>query len=346
MFDEQSMRSVESMSKDKKYYCPKCGKKKLIQKRASVAGGFWNVWICEAGKPPDNPRWEKNYGPICGLRIQVVGRNAKISDYDDPLGKLAQVAVPSVQQWMLESQPTIAKRGIEVLYEGPLLDVVRRSEEGKLGVGLYWRAQTWDPSSVNPFTYMCLSTESANHVFFENIAVRTIFEQGNGFDVWRKDSESHIFTGNLGKKLKKGIVGFAQRLEKALPELITKCDAEFNRWQREKQELVSTLNNIKGITSDGVTVRHYNGHTKTAKVVFRRVTPEEALEVSEIITPVELTLPMLSTSPFDVTPQQAIDICKITGEQATFEIAPYYSGTFPRLTSEQAQRIARLLVRA
>lgn len=306
------------------YYCPKCGRKTLCEGRRYQQGGEsitkHRFYACAYNRERNGSRSRRPAGPPCGAIIEVTDRNAEISDYGDVLAKMAKIGVSPIQQWLLENDREVSKRGMEVLYEGVILDVVRR-HHNKTGVGvaLYWKGQTYEreESTLDPIDsfHSALRSEAANYVSFGTTSAKELFRD-NGVEIWNKDNASLPFSGGLGKKLKEKIVQFAARLERTLPRLFEECQAERRRWEIERGAFKDA---IAAITDeDTFEVRHYSGETHTIFPVMRHVRPAEALKIAQFLG-TEIKLSVLHQGR-NVTPEMAIKIEQLTEQEFTFNI--------------------------
>lgn len=344
------------MDKTNTYYCPKCGHKKLVSDHDYSGHGYYRVWVCLHNVPPGRRRYssepKKPLGPPCGLKIKVDGRDAGIDDYDDILAKLATINVPQVQQWMLQHQRNIHKKGLEVLYEGPLVDLVRCNDGDGVGVGLWWRGATWDTGAglTNPIegSNNALRSEAAQYVMFRGLSCSTLFAR-NGADIWEPGGDdAAVFKGKtLGKKLKERLVRFTVALERELPELIRRCKEERQRWLDEQARYEEALN-LYG-RYGGVTLSHYCGETKLGRVNVRQVRPAEAKAI-EALLGIEIELNSLSVHPVVVSVDKAIEIEKIVGTNLAFDVSRYFGATYSsgqrterRLTQAQAVELIKIL---
>jgi len=343
------------MSKDT-YYCPKCGKKKL-KAESSYRSDYNRIWKCWHNVPPTRRRYgstPKKLGPPCGLIIKVEDRDAEIDDYDDVLGKLAMIDVPQIQQYLLKEDRDVHKRGIEVIYEGTMVDLVRRRDSGGVGVALYWKAATYEqevPDVINPFSsaYGALRSEAANHVMFRGRGVGHLFHN-NGYEIWDKDNESLPFTGkDVGKRMRADMVSWADALEKGFDLLATRCKNEAWRWDEEQRRFEQTLRNTLPSTDQHlVRLQHYSGASQTAKLAVAAVTARQALEISKLLDrPVELQV--LSQGP-PVSPEKAIEIQSLVSQTMTFDLnrdhfQASYGKTLHRFTIDEAVALARIMGR-
>jgi len=338
----------------KTYYCPKCGRKKLCSGRRWQEIGQhdrYDFYGCTYNRPGKTYRAKMPSGPPCGLIIEIADRDATLDDYNDVLGRLAQINVPEIQQWLLKNKTNINKRGMEVLYEGTLVDVIRRRDSAGVGVALYWRAETWDddPDTLNPFSTIngALRSNAAHYVMFRGTPVGPQF-QTNGTDVWASGNDAQVFTGALGKKLKAKIVEWAAALEKELPSLIEQCRAEDARWKAEEAHLKSAIGEI--VSSGHFHISDYRGNTKTGGIWLRSVSPEEALSISRALN-CEFKLNALVVAPHSVSIEKAIELGKVMAPtKLSFDInflfKPYYSRRdVPqrRLNLDEAVAVVKIL---
>ena len=343
------------MDKSKTYYCPKCGKKKLVADSEYSDGRHNRIWRCLFNVPVRR-RYGSNAKPPgtpCGVVIKADGRDAEIDDYDDVLAKLATINVPQVQQWMLQHQRNIHKKGLEVLYEGPLVDLVRCNDGDRVGAGLYWRGATWDGDSglLNPIEgkHNALRCESAHYVKFRNFACSTLFAH-NGAAIWEPNEDKDaVFSGKtVGKRLKDKLARFVVSLEKEVPGLIEQCKSEQQRWSDERsryeERLAAVLGNVGGLW-----VNHYSGESKRALINIRQVRPAEAKAIGELLG-FEVKLNVLSVSPHAVSPETASEIERVVGQPLTVDIARYFgrhygndSSPERRLSMDEALGVARIL---
>jgi hypothetical protein len=334
------------MRKDK-FYCPKCGKKQLIEDHEWTRGGYFRTWKCLHNQPTRRRYYSKATAPKgdpCGLVIKVEGRNAEIDDYGGVLGKLAQVNVPQIQQWLLKYDQDVHKRGLEILYQGPLVDVVRRRDKSGVGVGLYWRGRTWDedPDILNPLNAPSLRARAASYVTHRGHAIGGLFNR-NGTNVWHKDDDSRIFGArSYGKKLKADIVAWATSLEQALPGIIATCKSEDERWTIEQTQFSSTVRQLVMHSGQGgFRLADYSGHTKTALMQMPPISPQAALKIGQALG-VSFRLALLSVNPHYVTPEEAIKIEAVLDRKIVVSI----SGDLRRrrFTLDEATEVAKILV--
>jgi len=332
-----------------KFYCPKCGKKQLIESNKWTDGCYWRVWKClhnQQGRYSYRSS-TKEKGPPCDLIIEAEGRHATIDDYGGILGKLSKINIPQIQQWLLENDQDVHKRGMDVLYQGPLVDVVRRRNRHGVGVALYWRARTWDEDSdaLDPFDNGeadALRSRAANFVEHGGLPIGGLFAR-NGMDVWRKDYHDTIFKDRpYGKGLKKDIVAWAASLEAALPGLIATCESEDQRWTQEGTQFSSSIRQLVMRTGQGGFQMHdYCGNTKTALMHTGYVSARAALEIGQALG-ISFRLAILSVSPHYATPEEAIKIEEVLGRKMTISVSSDLR--YRRFTFDEAVEVAKILV--
>lgn len=353
---------------EQKFYCPKCGKKKLVSAYGYVGDGYHRYWRCEHNMEPKSWRgrrdWDKEKNPPCGLEIKVPGRNAEIDDYGTVIDKMANIAVPQIQQWLLKHDSDVRKKGIEVLYEGEFLDLVRRTDAGHggLGVAIYWRAATWDrdPDIHNPTAIEndALRAESSQHITFRGFNVAYLFD-GHSV-IWQKGEDQHdaVFKGKtLGKKLKAKLVSFAQAVEANYEKLLAKAKSESARWVEEKKAFKHAIEQVALADGRGrfpVRVDHYCGETQTAKVRLDMVTAEQAIQVKKILG-VDIQLEMsFGNLHKRVSPETAVRLSALLKEDPKvkdirFNIEEFVYGGWRsdtrRVTLDEALALSKVFVK-
>jgi hypothetical protein len=343
--------------KPKRFYCPKCGKKKLEKTHRWIGGEYRQIWECKHGAPVRRRRYgyKEPKEPIkpCGCEITHEDRDAKIEDYHDVLGKMARINVPSIQTYLLENDQTIHRKGFEVLYVGDLVSLVRRRDGDGVGVALYWHANTWDadnddPEMVNPVKrgtslYNLFHHESALYTRFECVRISQLLRQ-DGQDIWVKGEDGNPFNGTLGKRRKAKMVEFVTLLEKSLPDIIKECTSERARWQDEQAIFEKELEVSDIEVSQSVHLSHYNGETKQATIRLRSVSAQETVEINKALG-MEIRLSFgLGNSRGPIKPEVAIEVCKVFPKQKIeFDINSHFAGVYNRDDRKVTLAQARLL---
>lgn len=333
------------------YYCPKCGKKKLIAQRSWSSGGYFRWWKCMFNQPGRTWRSKKPDGPPCELEIRVEGRDAEIDDWDSVLGKLAQINVPQVQQWLLKHDRDVHKRGLEVLYEGTIVDLVRRRDARGVGVALYWRADTWDTDEdvINPMSsdYDALRTESAQYIDFKGFNVQYLFAE-NGQTIWspNEEPETAVFKGkSVGKRLGKKLVEFTKALEVSIAGLLKKATSEQARWNSEQVAFKAALEGI--CDRRLVSLSHYNGNDGTGQIAVGMATPQQVVEINrQLGKSIKLSVE-IGTFSKRLEPEKVVELTAILGKTPTYNISTIFAGSWrspaERLTLDQAKTLARIM---
>lgn len=338
----------------KYFYCPKCGNKKLIKESEWHSGGYWRTWVCKHNAKSTRYRYgapKKEKGPPCGVVIKASGRDAEIEDFHGVLGKMARINVPPIQTYLLEHDRDVHKRGLEVLYQGPLVDVVRRrhNDDG-VGVALYWRKRTWDSEDddlIDPCgtAYEALRSRAAHYIEFKGLALNYIFA-GNGSVIWEKESTDPFPKGGLGKRTKAAIVEWVKGLEGAIPALLKQAKEEVCRWVKEKEFFQQELSRLTGGKTSTVRLHDYDGGKLTAQIVTRAVTPKELFDICKLLD-YELTVPFTLGRTRGVSLEMAIKLEETFGKKIELDSNRMFSGHHPnvmrRVTLDEARAIAGIL---
>lgn len=344
------------------YYCPKCGKKKLEKNHSYSGGGYYQTWSCSHNAEPRTWRARRRRQKqveegktfkVCGLVIAVDGRDAEIEDYHDVLGKMARIKTPAIQTYLLEHDRNIHKRGLEVLYVGELVSLVRRRDGEGVGVALYWNANTWDDDEdvMNPVSGSNLrlfQDECTQYVKFNGVSISDLLRR-DGQDIWLKDDGgAYPFTGGLGKRLKARLVEFTTQLEKALPDVIKRCEAERTRWADEKAAFIKAVNAVN-TQYKPVQVTHYNGETKTAVISVRAVSAREAREIGKVLDKDISLVLNFGDHRQGLSPDKAIEVCDLLGGKIEFALGVFgntYGVPQRRVTLSEALDVATILTPA
>ena len=285
------------------FYCPECGNKTLVEDRdwQRAANGrdhdYYRTWKCRHnhGSKEIQRRIDANWiyprteramqeamnkvaaRPPCNCVITAQGRDAEISDYGTILDKLAN-ADNEFKNWLLGADPTVHKKGFEILYQTDFMRVVRLRDKEGVGVWVYWEA---DRDSDQILGRSALEHQCALHIKFRDLSLRAIFLDSR-FALWRKGHDNTLFSGkSLGKRMKAKIVEWATEFEAAFPSLLQEARNQKRRWEGEESLLRSELRSI----SHDLVVRSYDGHHTNCLVqLLRPVTPEQAKEIAGIIS--------------------------------------------------------------
>ena len=214
--------------------------------------------------------------PPCNCVIKGQGRDAEISDHGTILDRLAD-ADNDFKNWLFRSDPTVHKKGFEILYRTDFMHVVRLRDKEGVGVWVYWEA---DRDGDQILGRSALAHPCALNIKFRGLSLRTIFFT-NRFELWRKGHDNTLFSGkSLGKRMRAKIVEWATEFEAAFPALLQEARNQKGRWEGEESLLKSELRSI----SHDLVVRSYDGHHTNCRVqLLRPVTPEQAKAIAGII---------------------------------------------------------------
>jgi len=272
--------------KPDKFYCPKCGKKELTRS--------WDknrTWKCQYNAPSTRP-WRSGAkvvaGPACGLVISHPDRHAKISDYHSVLDLIVRDG-EAIKHHLLENNANVRKRGLEIMYAGELLDLVRLRDNEGVGAYIYFKAH-WDGTVGG---VPCQLTGGASrHIKFRDHTVESL-SRVYRFCLWAKKETYHPqrgapFKGKLTAKMRIAIVEWAAALDRAWPQLAAKATSEHDRWVSESKALQAELR-FEG-KGPCVQVKLYNGETKTVSIdVHGAITPDQARAVAAIFADAAVT---------------------------------------------------------
>lgn len=273
------------------FYCPKCGKKKLTKRRKWHNQRYQTVLKCDHDKPgrrpyffirdSDKKEWEAKEAAKNPCDLVIEGKNGhdpKIEDYYNVLDKMAMVNVPMIQQWMFREQPTIRKKGLDVLYIGERFNLVRLCDDTGPGIWLYpgW---TWEPRSEWPQALdevKVLTNVAATYITFEDTKVGNIFRCSR-FALWQKNNSSGPFgEGGEGKQARTKMIEWAEKLEAAYPSLLEKATAERARWRTERLNLCDA---VRGT----VKVVDFDGHKQKASAMLDWLPVEHIRKVHDLL---------------------------------------------------------------
>jgi len=330
-------------NKPEYFYCPKCGHKKLTCKDEWNSGdaGYFKVWRCQHNAPAKTWRGRRRQeqagiGPQCDCVIQVTGRDAKIEDYGDVLHKMARITVHPQVSYLLESDQSVHKKGLEVLHTSKLMDVVRRGSTNGLGVAIYWRGNGRDKDEeglLNPmhYDYSALRSRAARHLNFNGVSVQEIFAE-DGYCLWKKDDANRLFTGGLGKRRKERIIKWALELEAALPRLIDKANLESGRWHVEEKRAKAELPRLS--------IHDYTGHDHTMQLRIPDVTAETAVKIQAVLPDHEIKLHYLRVAPYHLPPAKIVELQEVLGGDAKDQTM---SVPMRRVTLPEAKAIHQII---
>lgn len=275
-----------------KRYCPQCGHKTLRKGRRYVrgVGERYVFWACTYNMQPRTWRGEKHNRKPCDLVIAFDDRDAEIDDFGGVLGLMSQIHIPQIQQWLLKHDPTIHARGMEVIYEGPIFDVVRRRNDQGVGVGLYWRRQTHERENEDLFDpnndmFWFARTEAAHHVEFRGFSASHLFANGKYCELWQQDEkeEDAVFKGKrCGKRMQAKIVDFCKAFEVAIPDILKRCKSETDRWAAERKAFEEELVSHVAPARCRISMQHYCGERRTATFSFPSVRPATAALIQDL----------------------------------------------------------------
>lgn len=269
-----------------KRYCPQCGHKTLRQGRMHRH----IFWACTYNMQPRTWRGEKHNRKPCDLVIACDDRDATIDDYGGVLGLMSQIHVPQIKQWLLKKDETIHARGMEVIYEGPIFDVVRRRNDNGVGAGLYWRRQTHDQENTDLFDpnidmFWFARSEASHYVKFRGFAASYLFGKGKYVELWQQDEkeEDAVFKGKrCGKRMQAKIVEFCKAFEVAIPDILKECKSETDRWAAERKAFEKALVDHVAPAKCRMSMQHYCGERRTASFSFPSVRPSTAALIEDL----------------------------------------------------------------
>jgi len=305
-----------------KRYCPQCGHKTLRKGRRYLyeIRKELVIWACTHNMQPRTHRGKPHNLTPCDLVIAFDDRDAEIDDYGGVLGLMSQIHVPQIQQWLLKNNSDIHARGLDVLYEGPLVDVVRRRDGDGVGVALFWRGSTWDKDDSSLFTpnntmFEFARKEACGYVDYQGFKASYLFQEGISFDLWTKDSpeDQKVFKGSTcGKRMAAQIVEFVKGFELAIPKILMECKSEVDRWAAEERDFKATLNQRPGGLRH-MAVRHYCGERRSAALDFGVVRPYQAAQIEDLLKTSITFQGLCSANRIYVSMEEAMEIEKILG---------------------------------
>ncbi len=275
-------------SKQVRFYCPKCEKKQL--ERGFGAGRL--TWVCKYNAPSTKP-WransKKHDRPPCGLVITHPDRNAKISDYHSILDLIVRDD-QAIKHYLLENHHTIKKRGLEVLYAGELLDLVRLNDEEGIVAYIYFKVKWDEDSDVSSHRSghpRELTKGAARYIKFRDQTVESLARNFR-ICLWAQKGTYYgqrnaPFKGQLTKDLRNTIVEWAAALDRSWPQLEAKTIAEQRRWDIEQKALQEDLR-FEG-KGPYIQLQTYDGEVhKVTIAVAGSVTPAQARAVAAIFS--------------------------------------------------------------
>jgi hypothetical protein len=303
-------------STTKKYYCPQCGYKTLIQEMnwsASSEGdkGWYQTWSCtrnlssnriaraiEKGwvYPGVNKTKEEALeimkskvaaAPPCNCKIKTPGRDAEISDYGTLLDKVARVG-NEFKDWALATDHTINKKGFDIIHQTDFMVVVRLRNNTGIGAWCYWEDERVERTQGinNVETKTVLQHKAATYVKFRGVSLYSIFNNKR-YCLWKKEnitnkyhSYPYPFNGkSIGKRMRSEMIEWAVSFEEKFPELLKEAKQQRKRWLKEEFNLKSQIESI----TDKIKIIQYNGEYPSCKLDLPRVTPEEARKIAQIL---------------------------------------------------------------
>lgn len=336
------------------YYCPKCGKKKLRKEYGYQYGHYG--FVCDHNAEPKSWRGRRNYDaektPPCGLTIFRKDRDARIDDYDEqnPLVGMSNIMVPMIQKWLLRNDTNVRKKTIDVVYEGAMLDLVRRSIGDGTAVQIYWKRHTYERDDAEikdptAYEYQALRHEAAEFISFEGFDVRSLF--GRDATVWDKGSGTNVFTEkSVGKRLKKKLVAFGQKLEAEFDSIVELARREKTRWETEQKALEGAIG--IHVSPRRLSVRHYSGQTKTAALTMNHVSPTEVAAINEEFG-MNIRLRITIGESVSLAPLTVKKLADMVGKSPMFNISDdmnmhdRWNGVTRRWTPADAVRLAKIL---
>lgn len=316
--------------KKDRYYCPKCNHKTLVQDYEwCVSSQSWHrTWKCLFNKPTRRRSYgqppKKEKGPPCGCHIQTPGRDAEITDFTNPVDRLAQeMDNEPIINYLLRENHNIRRKGLEVIYAGKLAWAVRKTGSHGPEVTLYWRARTTDkdcglldPTNDGHRT-RALFHNAAKGLSYRGEFLVTILNHQN-CRLWIKNDEYEgVFEGNLTKKLKAEIAEWVRSFEELVEPLLNRAMELKTRWEAMEAKLDEDLKDT------GVKFHNYNVFKNEVHINIRHVTPAEASAL-QAVWPVKITTGLINcyfkrpnrdytSSCFHTTPEQAAAVAELLG---------------------------------
>ncbi|MGE3483521.1 MAG: hypothetical protein AB7L09_02195 [Nitrospira sp.] len=276
-------------------HCPQCGNRTLRLGKHDNGPSFrrYECWVCTHNMQPLTYRGTKHERKPCGLVIAFSDRDAKIEDYGGVLGQMSRITESPIKLWLCQNDDSIIARGMDVLYEGPIVDVVRRRDSDGISVAMYWRGRTWDQDNnvfhPNDSMFDFARSEAAEYVSFRGFSAPTLFRKGTFVRLWTKpvkegDEEKNVFKGpRCGKKMAAEIVSFVKAFEVSIKDLLVQCKSEYDRWAAERKAFLREIIDHVGAVPRGMDMWHYNGQTKLAKFRFDSVRPAQAVLLQDLL---------------------------------------------------------------
>lgn len=274
-----------------KFYCPKCSKKQLER---GYENGFF-VWKCKYNAPSTKP-WRRGAKVLkedqipCGLVITHPHRHAEISDYKaDILDRMAAAKPGDVlKSHLLATIPSIQRRGLEVLFAGELVELVRLNDDEGIGAYIYIK-ENWENGGAEKT--LALTSRAARLIKFRDVDLYTI-AHGRRFCLWALKetyySQRHApYKGKLTAKMKRDLVAWAAALDHDLPELKSRAIVDDRRWTAEerilRQEIAELRDDVKG---PYVQIEGYDGAVQKATIkVHGHLSADQVRAIADIVAP-------------------------------------------------------------
>jgi len=223
----------------------------------------------------------KAFPAPCATEIFHPDRDAEIVDFYGVLDLLIRPGDLIIHH-LLEKNPKIQRKGIEVLYSSEDVDLVRLRDNGGVAVWLYWRC-TWDPDRLqSEIKWEALGHEAAASIKHDGVSVRTIFSNQTRSAVWAATESRNVpFSGTLGVRKRAALVEWVMRLEANLETYTAAAIKNEIKWRAWGSQLKDGLRS----RSDEVRVLSFNGESQLATVSIRcMVTQEQAIAIADILS--------------------------------------------------------------
>lgn len=200
-------RRRRGYNKEPLYYCPSCKKRAL---KSCYIGGHAG-WRCESEK--------------CGISISVEGRDALITDHFNVLDLLARSEEERIMASILGKEVTLQRRGMDVLFKGEHVCLVKVLDGRDPSVCVYHRhwietGASWPGSGLSANQYVGSIPYSVSG---KGATCRTIFGQ-HRFAIYGEEGSHALFCGPYKAPIRKEMVAFTAALDKDYTRLIAEME--------------------------------------------------------------------------------------------------------------------------